>query len=149
MVISVAVIIISEYSRHVRRTPARLTVSAATVQGWSSVIPKFSAVDFVSFYIEIPVLIVMYVGYMLVRRPGPSSAQTALPTGTEAVPQHRSVPRRVWNVLTYNDQVDVKTVDLRRDEYHEAAEDIADNTQREAKFHGRWRWFWKVYYAVV
>ncbi|KAI0695946.1 amino acid permease-domain-containing protein [Cerioporus squamosus] len=132
--------------------PPFVVISVAAIiiiQGWSSVIPTFTAVDFVSFYIEIPVLIVMYVGYMLVRRPRPLSTQTALPTDTEPVPQHPSIPRRVWNVLTYNDQVDIKIVDLRRDEHHEEAEDLADDEQREAKLHGRWRWFWKVYYAIV
>ncbi|RPD78334.1 hypothetical protein L226DRAFT_502776 [Lentinus tigrinus ALCF2SS1-7] len=127
-----------------------ITVTALIIiQGWSSVIPTFSAVDFVSFYIEIPALIVMYIAYMLIRRPRASSAPIALPTETEPVPQHHSIPRRVWNVLTYNDQVDIKTVDLKRDEHEEEPGDVADDEEREMKLHGRWRWFWRIYYAVV
>ena len=52
-------------------------------------------------------------------------------------------------MLTYNDQVDITTVDLQRDEHNEEPEDAADDQDREAKLHGRWRWFWKVYYAIV
>jgi AAT family amino acid transporter len=38
------------------------------VQGWSSFSPSFSAVDFVSYYIELPVLAVMYLAWKLVKR---------------------------------------------------------------------------------
>jgi AAT family amino acid transporter len=38
------------------------------VQGWSCFSPKFSGVDFVSFYIELPVMLVMYVGWKVFKR---------------------------------------------------------------------------------
>ncbi|KAK7214587.1 hypothetical protein V2G26_002590 [Clonostachys chloroleuca] len=38
------------------------------VQGWSCFSPKFSAVDFVSFYIELPVMLLMFVIWKLVKR---------------------------------------------------------------------------------
>jgi len=38
------------------------------VQGWSSFSPKFAAVDFVSFYIELPVMLIMYVGWKLLKK---------------------------------------------------------------------------------
>lgn len=38
------------------------------VQGWSCFSPKFQAVDFVSFYIEIPIMIVMFIAWKLVKR---------------------------------------------------------------------------------
>lgn len=38
------------------------------VQGWSCFSPSFQPVDFVSFYIEIPVMIVMFVAWKLVKR---------------------------------------------------------------------------------
>lgn len=38
------------------------------VQGWSSFSPSFSAVDFVSYYIELPVMLVMYVGWKVIKR---------------------------------------------------------------------------------
>ncbi|KAF5345326.1 hypothetical protein D9758_008481 [Tetrapyrgos nigripes] len=43
------------------------------VQGWASIIPTFTAVDFVSFYVEIPIMIVMYFTWLLIRRPIPQS----------------------------------------------------------------------------
>ncbi len=38
------------------------------VQGWSCFSPKFNAVDFVSLYIELPVMLVMFVGWKLYKR---------------------------------------------------------------------------------
>lgn len=38
------------------------------VQGWSSFSPKFSPVDFVSYYIELPVMLVMFVAWKLIKR---------------------------------------------------------------------------------
>jgi len=38
------------------------------VQGWSSFSPKFSRIDFVSYYIELPVMLLMYVGWKLLKR---------------------------------------------------------------------------------
>jgi len=38
------------------------------VQGWSCFSPKFKAVDFVSFYVELPVMLVMFVGWKLLKR---------------------------------------------------------------------------------
>jgi AAT family amino acid transporter len=38
------------------------------VQGWSCFSPKFQAVDFVSFYVEIPVMLVMFVAWKVIKR---------------------------------------------------------------------------------
>lgn len=38
------------------------------VQGWSSFSPSFKVVDFVSYYIELPVMLVMFVGWKLIKR---------------------------------------------------------------------------------
>jgi AAT family amino acid transporter len=38
------------------------------VQGWKSFSPSFSPVDFVSFYIELPVMLVMFVGWKLLKK---------------------------------------------------------------------------------
>lgn len=38
------------------------------VQGWSCFSPTFNAVDFVSYYIELPVMLVMYVGWKVFKR---------------------------------------------------------------------------------
>ncbi|KFZ01432.1 hypothetical protein V501_09997 [Pseudogymnoascus sp. VKM F-4519 (FW-2642)] len=38
------------------------------VQGWSCFSPRFNAVDFVSFYIELPVMALMFVGWKLLKK---------------------------------------------------------------------------------
>jgi AAT family amino acid transporter len=38
------------------------------VQGWSCFSPHFDAVSFVSYYIELPVLLLMYVAWKLIKR---------------------------------------------------------------------------------
>lgn len=38
------------------------------VQGWSCFSPQFKAVDFVSYYIELPVMFVMFIGWKLLKR---------------------------------------------------------------------------------
>jgi AAT family amino acid transporter len=48
--------------------PRELTGRPLAVQGWSSVIPNFSIADFFSFYIELPVMALMYFLWLLVRR---------------------------------------------------------------------------------
>jgi len=38
------------------------------VQGWTSFSPRFTVVNFVSFYLEIPVLILMIVGWKVIKK---------------------------------------------------------------------------------
>lgn len=38
------------------------------IQGWSCFSPKFDGVSFVSFYIELPIMLVMYLGWKLLKR---------------------------------------------------------------------------------
>ena len=45
-----------------------LNIVLVLVQGWSCFSPKFSGVDFVSYYLELPVMLVMYVGWNLLKR---------------------------------------------------------------------------------
>lgn len=113
------------------------------VQGWSSVIPHFVAVDFVSMYVEIFIMITMYVAYMLLRRPDPvEPTRPGADTGEREAP----IRRRVW----YSDLVDTKTVDLTRDEYEEEEEDKHDDDKREQRLgSGRWRLLWRLWYLVV
>lgn len=47
---------------------AGLNVVLILVQGWSCFSPRFNVVDFVSFYVEIPILIVMFLVWKLVKR---------------------------------------------------------------------------------
>lgn len=45
-----------------------LNIVIVLVQGWSSFSPRFSGVDFVSYYIELPIMLVMYVGWKLLKK---------------------------------------------------------------------------------
>ena len=117
-----------------------------SVQGWSSVIPHFSFVDFASFYIEIPVMLVMYTTWMFVKRPYSQQGVSSNDTTTE---RNASKMRKTWDRIVYSDLVDIGTVDLRKDEHEEEPEDAADDAEREVKLQGRWRWLWKLYYVIV
>ncbi|TFY54320.1 hypothetical protein EVJ58_g8932 [Rhodofomes roseus] len=114
------------------------------IQGWSSVIPRFSAVDFVSFYIEIPVMALMYAGWLIVRRqPKPAGQvgeqRSLLPAGCIG-------PRRSFR---WHDLVDIQTIDLKQDEYEEAEADRVDDAQRQKRLEGRVGSLWRLYYWVV
>ncbi|TCD66713.1 hypothetical protein EIP91_001006 [Steccherinum ochraceum] len=136
------------------------------IQGWSSIIPTFSAVDFVSFYIEIPVMIVFYLAWLIFKRSpsagaSPSSLQpqvtpSAIPQPTTST--STSIPSAFTPLLVnrargsrwrFHDFVDVRTVDLVKDEYAEEEEDIADDLERKERQSGKWGWLWRVYYFVA
>jgi AAT family amino acid transporter len=38
------------------------------IQGWSCFSPSFDGVSFVSFYIELPIMLVMYLGWKIIKR---------------------------------------------------------------------------------
>lgn len=91
------------------------------VQGWSSVIPQFSIVDFASFYIEIPFMLVMYFAWLAAKK-GPAESQT------EATPLLPTPEEPGATTVWYQDLVDPDSVDLRRDEYEEVeVEDISSD----------------------
>ena len=50
--ISVSSIILSEFSDGRCASQALMDLTTIIVQGWSSIFPKFSAIDFVSLYLE-------------------------------------------------------------------------------------------------
>ncbi|KAG5646843.1 hypothetical protein DXG03_002220 [Asterophora parasitica] len=109
------------------------------VQGWTSVIPKFSAVDFVSYYIQIPVMAVMFVIWIIVT--GLRSKSSVSANGLTSQPP----TRRVW----YSDLVDANTVDLYQDEYVEDEEDKTDDETRKNRIRGKKGFLWRLYYWIV
>nr|GAT57772.1 predicted protein [Mycena chlorophos] len=94
------------------------------VQGWSSIFPHFSATDFISYYIEIPLMVLMFIVWAYIVRPltrGNTQQQTGLQ----------------WVF----DLVDTRTVDLETDVYEDNEADKADDTQNQQTW---WRrlFFW-------
>lgn len=132
-------------------------------------IPKFTAVDFVSFYIEIPVMILMYLIWLSLHRlslfrphhrkalsppsispvsPVPSVSPVIPGEGVESVEsgqEGQGIPKRV----RWFDLVDTLRVDLYRDEYADEPEDRKDDEIRERRVGGRAGGLWRVYYWVV
>lgn len=113
-----------------------------TVQGWSSIIPTFDHIDFISLYIEIPVMIVMFIGWWIIRRPDPNP----LGKPASANPSPENLSHRKW---WRSDLVDVKTIDLQVDEYDEPEEGQVISERRASRTKGRLGWIWRVYYWVV
>jgi len=104
------------------------------------VTPKFIAVDFVSFYIEILLMLVMFIFWMLLKRPGLHHLRLS---GTLGDGENG---KRMW----YSDLVDVKTVDLSRDEYVERDDDRADDKQRTNRMTQGWKgYLWRLYYWIA
>lgn len=108
------------------------------VQGWSSVIPKFSIVDFASFYVELPVMLCMYLVWLFLKR----QTSVSLPGHSEAVEQ--PIRQR-----TLTDLVDINDIDLKMYEYVEGVEDIEDDERRELRLKGRWSWLWRIWYILA
>lgn len=120
------------------------TLSLIIIQGWSSVIPHFSAVDFVSFYIEIPVMLVMYIAWLAIKRLPTLNAEVNFPAPSE-VPLHPPAPRR----LRWHDLVDTAAVDLTRDEHKDDVNDTIEDQERDRRLQGRGWVFWKLFYFVA
>ena len=117
------------------------------VQGWSSVIPRFSIVDFFSFYIELPVMVLMYFLWLLVRRVRhiPASVTTTTSPPSPASPLE-AVTRPAQ---PFFDFVDVTRVDLYHDEHEDGQVDKHEDEARAQRLRGRARWAWAVYYLVA
>lgn len=97
-------------------------------------IPKFSIVDFISFYVEVPVMIVMTVIWLFAARiRGKRSAYSSTDSSseTQALLAQSQTGSRLW------DLVDVETVDLLKDEYDEPVDSLDEETGKESKGYRR------------
>ena len=121
-----------------RKVMSTAVTDKSTVQGWSSVIPKFSAVDFISFYIEIPVMIVMFSCWLILKR-------FTRPVGRLLAEDDESRSHD-WRNL---DLVDIDAVDLTQDEYMDEAEDKMEDEERESRIRGPRGLWWRLYYWIV
>jgi AAT family amino acid transporter len=117
------------------------------VQGWSSILPVFSPVAFTSFYIELPVMLVMYAAWLLSHRSRQNLGRATIRrTSTDAL---LSSPPTTASRRIYSDLVDVMTVDLRADEYKENERDKKVDDERERKILGKAGLLWKAYYWLA
>lgn len=113
------------------------------VQGWSSIIPQFSAMNFISLYIEIPVMFVMIVAWLVLRRP--SEVLESRSSEGEALIGRSSI--RPANHSRFHDIIEVSQVNLYTDEYDE--ETSGDEDEYSVRLKGTMRWLWSLYYWFV
>ncbi|KAF8177040.1 amino acid permease-domain-containing protein [Pholiota molesta] len=109
------------------------------LQGWSSVIPIFSPIDFVSFYVEIPIIIIMFIAWMSFKRSAPP-----LPTISPQIDARTALLSR----SQFHDLVDVNSVNLYIDEYEEEEQEV-EQDQVTKRLNSKGRLFWSLYYWLV
>ncbi|KAL4074275.1 amino acid permease-domain-containing protein [Scleroderma citrinum] len=127
------------------------------IQGWTSIFPTFSIVDFISFYIEIPVMIGMYIAWRLVQgaispmgRRWVNNAEVLPQPAEESTPLLCIGTRgRGINLRAAFDIVDLSTIDLHEDEYVEADEDEAEDDEQKQRLRGRFGLLWKLFYYLA
>ena len=120
-------------------------------------IPHFNGVDFVSYYIEIPIMIFMYLVWLLRQRiarrllhaPVDAEAATSISTSQAASRTTSAESNKTPRHLRWFDLVDTKKVDLYRDEHEENEGDIIEDQERTLRLASRWGWLWRVYYLVA
>jgi AAT family amino acid transporter len=76
------------------------------VQGWSCFSPKFDGVSFVSFYVELPVMLIMYVVWKLLKKTkivklSEMDLETDVYTVEEKVTEETGWKVKVKNVVTW------------------------------------------------
>ncbi|TDL15925.1 hypothetical protein BD410DRAFT_795911 [Rickenella mellea] len=125
--------------------------------GWSSMIPTFSAVDFASFYVEIPVMLSMYTLWIFwgssefsLIPPNPSNstsgeANTNTDQSVNTPLLRPSTTHRRWRT----DLVDVHTLDLYADEHTDGVEEHQDDDLRASRLKSRYATFWRLWDIVA
>lgn len=117
------------------------------IQGWSSIIPTFSLVDFISFYIEVPIIVVMFFAWLFFSR-RVSAGSASVPLLSDPRIDGGSPNRLNKDRIKYHDLVDIDTVDLIKDEYEE--EDDTESEDKVAmRLSGKMKLLWTLYYWVV
>jgi amino acid permease len=109
------------------------------IQGYSSLVPRFTPIEFLSYYIEIPAMVVMFTVWRTLSFHR-SSDKTPLLNSTQPAVQHS-----FWT----GDVADLDTIDLTRYEYIEDEADRRDDEQRISRQQGGTRWLWNLYYWLV
>jgi len=121
------------------------------IQGWSSIVPTFSLVEFISFYIEIPIIVVMFFAWLFFsRRESEQSAGSISepllsdPGIDDGTPSRLNRDR----IFKYHDLVDIDSVNLIRDEYDEV-DDTESEDDVASRLSGKMRLLWTFYYWLV
>ncbi|KIM45065.1 hypothetical protein M413DRAFT_65884 [Hebeloma cylindrosporum] len=121
------------------------------IQGWSSVIPTFSPLDFISFYIEIPIIAVMFTAWMLLKRPRHANDEPSEDSSdTDPLLPRSNKHANDRTISRFHDLVDAETVDLFADEYTEEEQSDSDAEDEATKRKtGRMRLVWSLYYWLI
>ncbi|KIY50737.1 hypothetical protein FISHEDRAFT_38357 [Fistulina hepatica ATCC 64428] len=120
-------------------------------QGYSSVYPRFVLVEFVSMYLEIPVMFVMWLLWLLRDISFHESGQSPDDADESEAGKATTIGVRVRSIRRHIARswdtgiVDTQTLDLRRDEYEEQPEDKQDDL-RMARRTGL---LWQLYYWIA
>lgn len=113
-------------------SPVKRYLNCIAVQGWSSFSPSFDAVDFVSLYIEIPLMLVMFVGWVVFRR---------------------ILGHKLTIAHAQSSPSGSSDIDLYQDEHNDRKEDVTqrhdEEKSREERLSGPRRLWWKLYYLIV
>lgn len=112
-------------------------------QGWSSFVPHFHPLDFLSYYIEIMVMVIMFVTWRTLSLYKSRSNPPMRPLlDSVKDDEHRS---SFWT----GDVADLDNIDLMQDEYHDVEVDTLDDDERILQQPGITRWLWNLYYWLV
>ncbi|KAI6026344.1 amino acid permease-domain-containing protein [Pisolithus microcarpus] len=113
-------------------------------------------IDFVSLYIEIPVMAVMYIAWLIVKGtlawPSPADVSgNPLRSAGETTPlihTSRNEGSKIDLGAAF-DIVDILTVDLYEDEYVEVSEDGVEDRVREQRLNGSFGSLWRLFYYIA
>ena len=122
-------------------------------------IPKFDPLHFISFYVELPIMVFMFIAWLYFKRPAPRDYLAAEDAPLLQSDEHiagsassvTAVTTTTLRRAKFHDLVDVDSVDLYTDEYTEDDRDVAeeDEVAQRLKSTGPKRVLWSLYYWFV
>ena len=83
-----------------------LNIFIVLVQGWSCFSPKFDAISFVSYYIELPLMLVMYLAWKFLKKTkfvslDEMDLETDVHTADEQEPKKKGWKAKTKRVVTW------------------------------------------------
>ncbi|KAI5120817.1 hypothetical protein M0805_003213 [Coniferiporia weirii] len=136
-----------------------ITVSVLILfQGWSSLYPVFSLVDFVSYYLEVPVMVLMTLTWFFVRRrpikllqqpPPPDAAASNIAPASLLSPGPSPDTNPPKTPPIFTDMPDITAIDLFTDEYAEEMRDAEEDAAHAESRKGRWGVLWRAWDAFA